>query len=222
MIKLAIYDMDKTITRKATFLPFLVYAVPRYAAWRIILSPIAAFAALGYAIKLFDRARLKEIVLGLMLGQRIDPKRLKALAQGFAGRTLTQNTRTAALDQIAADKADGYRIMIASASYAFYVHECAKLWGINNAVATGSVADDTALTPKILGENCYGAAKLAMIEAWLKAQNVSRDQLHIRFYSDHISDAVSMNWADEAFATSPHGPLRGLARQCQWPVLEWG
>jgi HAD superfamily phosphoserine phosphatase-like hydrolase len=221
MIKLAIYDMDKTITKKATFVPFLAYAVPRYAAWRIVLAPLAALAALGFMVKLYDRGRLKAMVLGLMLGQRIDPVRLHTLVKGFAGRTLARNTRTAALDQIAADKADGYRIMIASASYAFYVHECAKLWGINNAVATGSLHDEQALLPGIAGENCYGAAKLDMIKAWLQAQNVTRDQIYVRFYSDHISDSIAMDWADEAFATAPHGPLRGLARQRQWPVLEW-
>jgi hypothetical protein len=37
--RLAIYDMDKTITRRATYTPFLVHACARLAPWRIVLSP---------------------------------------------------------------------------------------------------------------------------------------------------------------------------------------
>ena len=30
-----------------------------------------------------------------------------------------------------------------------------------------------------------------MIEAWLQRQGLERDAVHIRFYSDHVSDASS-------------------------------
>ena len=42
---------------------------------------------------------------------------------------------------------------------------------------------------RIDGANCYGQSKQDMILAWLKAESLERDALHIRFYSDHDSDA---------------------------------
>ncbi|HLL31270.1 MAG TPA: HAD-IB family hydrolase, partial [Allosphingosinicella sp.] len=32
--RLAIYDMDRTITRRATYTPFLIHAATRLAPWR--------------------------------------------------------------------------------------------------------------------------------------------------------------------------------------------
>ena len=221
MQKLAIYDMDKTITRKATFGPFLAYAVPRYAPWRIVMLPLVALVTLGYVLKLLDRGRLKDINLGLMMGRRIDSARLATIARGFAGQTLARNMLPRGLDRIAADKAEGYQVMIASASYAFYVEEVAKLVGADAVVATLATDVGQSVSPKLAGENCYGAAKLAMVQANLAARSIDRSQCHVRFYSDHVSDAPCLEWADEAFATNPHPSLRALAQAKGWTIFDW-
>jgi hypothetical protein len=38
--QLAIYDMDRTITRRATYTPFLVHAALRLAPWRLVFFPL--------------------------------------------------------------------------------------------------------------------------------------------------------------------------------------
>jgi phosphoserine phosphatase len=77
------------------------------------------------------------------------------------------------------------------------------------------------MVPRITGENCYGPAKLRMIEAWLAAEGIAREKAHIRFYSDHVSDAPTLDWADEAFAVNPHGPLRAMAVGRGWTIFDW-
>lgn len=220
MQRIAIYDMDRTITRMATFGPFLAYAVPRYRPWRILLAPVLIVTILAYGLKLLDRAQLKEINLGLMLGRRIDAAALTRISAGFAGRTLSKNVFRAALDRIDGDRADGYRIVIASASYAFYVSQVGRLLGAD-VVATRATMADSHVVPKIDGENCYGEAKLAMVTDWLKRQSIPRDAAHIRFYSDHASDTPCLDWADEAFAANPHGRLRAIAGEKGWTVIDW-
>ena len=37
MRRLAIYDMDKTITQRATWMPFLIHAAKARAPWRLAL-----------------------------------------------------------------------------------------------------------------------------------------------------------------------------------------
>ena len=39
MTELAIYDMDKTITRVSTYVPFLMHAMRKRAPWRALLLP---------------------------------------------------------------------------------------------------------------------------------------------------------------------------------------
>ncbi|MEI9852831.1 MAG: haloacid dehalogenase-like hydrolase [Sphingomonas sp.] len=75
--------------------------------------------------------------------------------------------------------------------------------------------------PVIEGENCYGAAKLRMVEAWMAERGIARADAHVRAYSDHVSDAPLLAWADEGFAVNAHGPLRALAKERGWPILDW-
>jgi HAD superfamily phosphoserine phosphatase-like hydrolase len=221
MIRVSIYDMDKTITRAATFGPFLRYAVPRTAPWRVVLLPIVVLVTLAYGLKFISRGALKQTNLALLMGGRINAEKLAETSRGFAGHMLATNMLRGALNQIAADRAAGCRIVIASASYAFYVIEIARLIGISDVIATQATADGDTLRPKIDGENCYADAKLTMVKAWCAAQGIERSAADIRFYSDHVSDAPCLAWADDAFATTPHPPLRRLATQKGWTIVDW-
>ena len=40
-----------------------------------------------------------------------------------------------------------------------------------------------------------------MIRSLATARRARRDAIHIRFYSDHISDSAVHHWSDEGFAT---------------------
>ena len=77
-------------------------------------------------------------------------------------------------------------------------------------------------SPRIEGANCYGPAKLAMIEAWLAEQGLIRDAVTVRFYSDHASDQPAFEWADEPVAVNPHARLARLAATRGWQVEDWG
>jgi len=221
MTLLSIFDMDKTITRAATFGPFLIYAVPRYAPWRIVLTPLVLITTLGFVLRLVSRSRLKEINLSLMLGTRIDAAKLDKISAGFAGQTLSRNCLAGALARVEAERAAGRRVALATASYAFYVRQIAALIGVEDVIATRTTDTDGAISPKIRGENCYGAAKLRMVQDWLAGQKIDRASAHIRFFSDHVSDAPCLDFADEGFATNAHAPLRALAARKGWQILDW-
>ena len=218
---LAIYDMDRTVTRHATYTPFLLYCAARRAPWRLLLLPLVAVAMLGYLAKVIDRGRLKEISHRLLLGHRRHPDELRPLVEGFARQTMAGNVRPGARAAIARDKAEGRRVVMATASYRLYAVGIADALGFDDCIGTNAIVGlDSRVHAKIDGENCYGPAKLGMIEAWLAAQGVARG--HVRFYSDHASDAPVFEWADEPVAVNPHGPLRRLAATRGWAVEDWG
>lgn len=223
MRRIAIYDMDKTITRAPTWTPFLIHAARTRAPWRLALLPLAAIAALAYAARAIDRARLKQITQRLMIGRSVPAAQMRALAEGFAARTCDTGLFTDARRRIAQDHAQGYRLVLATASFGYYVEAIAERLGFDAVIATRSrFADDGAVAALIDGENCYGEGKLRMVQAWFADQGIARDDAHIRFYSDHVSDAPVMAWANEAFAANPHPPLRRLARARGWTILDWG
>ncbi|HTU11302.1 MAG TPA: HAD-IB family phosphatase [Allosphingosinicella sp.] len=218
---LAIYDMDRTVTRRPTFGAFLWHAMWRLAPWRALLSPLTLFATLGYALKLYDRGRLKEINYRLLVGPAA-PERLEPVVQSFAQKQCETNILPGARTRIAEDKAAGRRLVLATASYRLYAAAIAQKLGFDDVIATDTKLDTKGRTiATIDGRNCYGFGKLDMIEAWLQRQGLERDAVHIRFYSDHVSDSVVHRWANEAFATNPHARLIRVAEQEGWEVLEW-
>ncbi|MHA6721648.1 HAD family hydrolase [Sphingomonas sp. RS2018] len=219
---LAIYDMDKTITRTPTWTPFLAFSMRGRARWRLALLPWAAIATLAYAAKLIDRARLKQTTQRWLLGGSLAADKVESLSATFADHVVATGVLDGARDRIAADRAAGYRLVMATASYAFYARAIAERLGFDDVIATESEHDPAgALIPRIAGENCYGPAKLRAIRAWMHAREIDRHDATIRFYSDHVSDAVVMDWVDEPFAVNAHGPLRAMAKRRGWPVLDW-
>lgn len=222
MRRLAIYDMDKTITRKATWTPFLIHAALARAPWRLALLPVAGIASLAYLAKAINRAQLKQASHRLMLGRAIPPADLDTVAEAFADGVAASNMFDDARARVEADRAAGWEPVLATASHGYYTRAIAARLGIAQVIATEARRDaDGNVLAGIEGENCYGPAKLRLIEAWMTREGLARGEVRVRFYSDHVSDAPVLEWADEAFAVNAHGPLRKLAAIRGWTVLDW-
>ncbi|MCP3732087.1 HAD-IB family hydrolase [Sphingomonas sp. MG17] len=222
MRQLAIYDMDKTITRKATWMPFLIHAAMARARWRLALWPLAGVASAAYLAKRISRARLKEITHRLMLGRSIPPGDLAAVAEAFADSVAAAGLFADARARVEADRVAGWEPVLATASHGYYARAIAARLGVRHVIATEARRDaDGNVLAGLEGENCYGPAKLRLIEAWLAREGLTRGEVRVRFYSDHVSDAPALDWADEAYAVNAHGPLRKLAAAKGWTVLDW-
>lgn len=220
--QLAIYDMDRTITRRATYTPFLLFAARRLAPWRLIFVPLVVLSMLAYVAKLVDRGRLKEINYNLLIGRHLTPARLEPVIESFADWQIAHNIMPGALASIAADRAAGRRLVMATASYRLYAGAIAKRLGFNDVIATETGIDAKGrIVARIEGNNCYGDSKLAMIQAWLAKEGLERDAVHIRFYSDHVSDSVVHRWSDEPVAANAHDRLLKLAQAEGWEVHDW-
>ena len=223
MTDLAIYDMDRTVTRHATYTPFLLHCAARRAPWRLIFLPLVVGSMLAYVAKLIDRARLKEINHRLLLGSKIHPRNLAPLVDSFAERQVATNIRPGALRAIARDKSEGRRVVMATASYTLYARAIADRLGFDDVIGTGSIIGlDERVHAKIDGENCYGPAKRRMIADWVERSGLTGTHGHVRFYSDHVSDAQVFEWSDEPVAVNPHDKLKRLATQRGWAIEDWG
>lgn len=223
MSDLAIYDMDRTVTRYATYTPFLLHCATRRAPWRLLFLPLVAGSMVAYVARLIDRAKLKEINHHLLLGATIHPRELQPLVESFANRQIATNIRPGARKAIARDKAERRRLVLATASYRLYADAIAERLGFDDVIGTGSVIGlDDRVHAKIAGENAYGEAKMRMIADWVEKSGLKGAHGHVRFYSDHVSDRPAFEWADEPVAVNPHAKLRRLAEARGWTVEDWG
>jgi HAD superfamily hydrolase (TIGR01490 family) len=219
---LAIYDLDRTVTKRPTYTPFLLHCALRRAPWRLLFLPVVLLSMLAYLLRSIDRGRLKEINHRLLLGAQVHPHALQPLVESFADNQVATNVRPGALKAISRDKKEGRRVVLATASYRLYADAIARRLGFDDVIGTGSVIGlDDRVHAKIAGENCYGPAKMRMIANWVGKSGLKGAYGHVRFYSDHVSDAPVFEWADEPVAVNPHGELRRLAEQRGWRIEDW-
>lgn len=220
--RLAIYDMDRTITFSGTYTGFLVHVARHMAPWRLILLPLVPVMMLAYVVKLISRQKLKEINQALLIGDNVPRAKLMPHVESYAARVVATNVRAGALAQIAQDRADGYQLVLATASYRLYVTPIAQRLGFDVVIATDHLNQDLPyVRAKIAGENCYDTGKLRMIKAWMAAAAIDRTQAYIRAYSDHVSDAPMLDFADVAIAANPHKPLAQMAQEKGWTRVDW-
>ena len=221
-IRIAIYDMDKTVTRRATYNGFLMHMAWNKAPWRLLLLPALPFGLLLYGFKFWDRSQLKQFSQSLLIGRKVPRAQFAKHLERHADLVLGKNVYQEAKWRIDAEKTEGYRHVIATASYRLYVDAIASRLGFEDVIATELATNDSGhVLARIDGHNCYDNAKLDRIKAWMAAEGLNRAQCFIRAYSDHVSDAPLLSFADEAFATNPHPPLERLAREKGWQILDW-
>ncbi|MBB6427372.1 HAD family phosphatase [Sphingopyxis sp. JAI128] len=221
--RVAMYDMDRTITRSGTYSGFLMHVARQRQQWRLLLLPLVGLAGVAWSLGLIDRSRLKAINLRLLVGKRFRRTEIAPLAESYADKVIARGLHPAALEQIAADREAGYRLLLATASFHLYVDAIARRLGMDDVLATRLDEPDGTdhIHARLAGDNCYGDAKFARISDWLAANEMTRDQMHVRAYSDHVSDHPMLRFADEAVATTPSRKLKQLAPKMGWRVVDW-
>lgn len=222
LTRIAVYDMDKTVTRRATYNGFLMHMAFNKSPWRLFLSPLLPFGLLLYLLKIWDRRRLKQFSQRLFIGHRVKRESFAHYLESHADLVLGSNVYAEFKERVIAEKAEGYRHVMATASYRLYVEAIAHRLGFDDVIATDLATDDSGhVLAQIDGHNCYDAAKLDRVKEWLAAEGLERKDCYIRAYSDHISDAPLLDFADEAFATNPHPPLAQMAKANGWTIIDW-
>ena len=198
-VRVAIYDLDRTVLRKPTFTLFLLWAGWREAPWRLLLLPALAILMIGYALRLYGRNRFKPAAIRLMLGANIAPARAEKLAADFAAWRVPGDVPPGAAACIARDRAQGYRLLMATAAPEFYAGAIADALGFDAIVASRHQRDAAGnWLPRLDGPNCYGDEKARRVAEWLAA-NTAAATAHIRAYSDHASDAPTFALANESW-----------------------
>lgn len=222
MQKISLYDMDRTITVRGTYTPFLFHMVFEREPWRLIFLPILPLGFIAYGLRLISRGQLKTFNQRMLLGSAPQLAALRPHIERFAENVLRSNRHQKALDQIETDRVAGRTLVLVTASYELYAEAIARRLGFDHLIGTRLEVDgEGRVRPRIIGENCYDDAKIERIEALFVEQGWQRADTHVRAYSDHVSDQAMLEFADEAIATTPTPKMRHLAGQRGWPIVDW-
>jgi HAD superfamily phosphoserine phosphatase-like hydrolase len=210
-MKVAIYDLDKTLVRRATFTPFLVFAARQLSPWRLAFLPAWIALMIGYRIGLYDRTRLKVMGMKLMLGKQPLEVLLK-VGEAFAEAHISKaGWMEGVIAMVEADRREGRRVAIATAAFEFYATAFAQRLGIDDVIATrwdgGSIP----------GGNCYGPEKRRRVETWLGA---AASEAEMRFVSDSFADKPLLSEADDAVFVTQSNKKKSRAQTRGWRVID--
>lgn len=218
-VRVALFDLDRTITRSGTYTPFLLGWAARHQPWRLLTAPLVALAMLGYTAKLLDRTALKLLMLKLFVG-KVRRDRLQEAADAFAARVIARASNGETLAEIKRLQGEGVLIAIATASFDWCAAAFARQLGLTGAIATRACWEGDRMLPAIHGANCYGEEKLRMIEAGFAGLfGLPRAQARVTFYTDHHSDLPSLLWADDRVMVRPTLKLRRIAPRYGFRLL---
>jgi phosphatidylglycerophosphatase C len=161
---LAAFDLDGTLTRRDTLMPFLVRALGAGRAYRAVLAsslPLARAAALGGTHRDLAKAAVLRRVLG---GLPLAP--LAEASESFADHVVVHGLRPEVLARVEWHRAEGHELVLVSASPELYVAPIGRLLGFDEVLATRLEVDDGRLTGGLVGANCRGPEKVARLRRW--------------------------------------------------------
>jgi HAD superfamily phosphoserine phosphatase-like hydrolase len=220
-IGVTMLDLDRTLTRRGTYTPFLLRSARRIAPYRLVLVPAVVGCMLAYRMSLIDRVTLKQLMLRLLLGPELSVAKTNLLASAFADHVVRHGLHAEALPLIARELREGRLLILATAAHRFYAEAIARRLGISEVVATESRRVGGRFVPEITGGNCYGPRKAEAVRERLRTLGLARDALHLRVYSDDISDTPCFEEGDECFVVNPSSKLAKLAAARAWSILRF-
>ena len=217
----AVYDLDGTITRADTFVPFLFGFLVRNP-WRIFRCILLPLHALVFWSGLRGNSWAKQKFLTVVCGGA-SRQALADYSAEFAALVVKLGLLPGAVASMEAHRARGDRLVLITASLDLYVDAIARHLGFDGVIASKAAwrtAGDLAetLDGRLDGENCYGANKVERLRSFLANDN---SNARIIAYSDHASDLPLLAFADAGYVVNPKPVMRKLAQAHGLPVLNW-
>ena len=211
MEKLAIFDIDYTITRKETLMEFFKYLVSKDIK-NIKFLPRALYSGLMYGIKVYDEKRVKECFLKFI--ENIDEKELAILTKSFYAERLSTILYEDAVNMIKKLKNEGYMVILISASPEFYIKEFYAIKEVDLIIGTKFIFENGKFVRKMSGNNCKGEEKVKRLKEVLSKENIEVDFKDSYMFSDSLSDKPLLDLVGNPY-------LINYKKHNKFEILKW-
>ena len=214
-MQLAVFDLDGTISRHDTLLPYVMGFPTSFA--RKALGMLALIGTLLlFVIGKRDHGGVKAAFIHLTLGGQ-PRSRVEAWTSQFVPALLQRGLFSDALRAIEQHKRDGARLVLMSASTDLYVPDIARALGFHEVICTGVRWNDDQLDGRLSTPNRRGAEKALCFEA-LRAAHPG---LTTAAYGNTGSDLDHLRLADQPLLVNGSSGARRQAAQLGVPCATW-
>lgn len=211
MKKLAIFDIDYTITKKETLMELFKYMIKKDKK-NLKYIPRAIYSGLMYGLGIFNEKRVKECFLKFLDG--VEEQKMASIVKEFYENRLSKILYEDALAMMKKLKGQGYDVYLISASPEFYLMEFYAIDEVDKIIGTRFSIADGKFARKMEGENCKGEEKVRRLKEVLKEENIEVDFENSYMFSDSLSDSPLLNLVGKPY-------LINYKRKHEIEILRW-
>ena len=215
--RIAIFDLDGTITRSDTYIDFLLYCLRRKPS-RLLCLPSLVVYLFVHKLGLRSNHWLKAKYLGAVAGG-VSRSQLAQYSEQFVVSTMAKNVKSPALDELTRLREEGYLLVLATASFGFYVRNLADQLGFDEVLCTEALFDsEDKLTGELDGKNCIGSEKANRIKVLMQERGWDTVELG---YSDSLVDIPMLEMVRTALVIDPKAATANIAADKGFAILRW-
>jgi phosphatidylglycerophosphatase C len=216
MSGIAIFDLDRTLTRRGCFTPFILYVAIRRPR-RFLSFHRIILAALLKIVGLYRRDDIKLLMWREVVGG-LSREEAETLGNTFARVWIQNELRRQTKTNIKKHQEAGDRLILATAAMDIIAGPIGRTLGFDDIISTRTHwTAEGRVSGNFDGENCYGEEKLRRVNLILGDFAPSKTLA----YSDHVTDLPILLWAENGIAVNPHRPLRDVAGRHGLRIEDW-
>lgn len=185
MERLAIFDVDYTITKRETLMELYKYSLKENKK-NLIYMPRALFSGLLYILKIYDEKKVKESFLKFI--ENMSEEDLDKFTKRFYDNRFKNILYNDSLKMMKKLKAEGYKIYLISASPEFYLKHLYEIKEVDKIIGTKFYINDGKFSRRMDGLNCKGEEKVKRLKEFLKEEKIDVDFKESYMFSDSLSD----------------------------------
>jgi len=188
---IAFFDFDGTITKRDSFIEFIVHAVgkDRFTLGFMVLSPVI----LAYKLKIIPNYRAKEIVLSFFF-KGLSLTEFNEACRSYSETKLDTIVKPSAMERIKWHKERGDKVVVVSASIENWLVGWTERNGLELLSTKLNFTDDK-FTGKFSTKNCHGQEKVDRIKKTFDLSEYNE----IYAYGDSSGDTQMLAMADHGF-----------------------
>ena len=195
--RFAVFDLDGTLTKKDTYIPFLMNCAIKCGLRNLSIFLLPCHI-LAFKVGLISNEKLKEKFLNAFLGG-VKKEKLNFVTRQFVEQLIKKGMRREIVNILHQCRERGDHVILASASFDFYVEEIAERLKVDKIICTRAEIQDQRITGRIADKNCYGNEKARRVLEYF-AQFKKKDFI---VYTDHYSDLPLIQKASAVYIVDP-------------------
>ena len=130
-----------------------------------------------------------------------------------------------ALALVQEQQQSGAQVVIVTATNEFVTRPIAQVFGVSELIALELERDNAPgssgwITGEIKGVPSFREGKIIRVEQWLASRQLKWTDVESTFYTDSINDLSLLEQVTHPVATNPDEPLRSIALERGWRILE--